>query len=74
MDDIYFHLEYFDRLSERFERKITGKSRQKSPKFNSKLLKDVKKIKKHFEDAEIIQLNAKVRIQSMLELAIVEVV
>ena len=35
------------------ERKITGKSGQKSPKFNSKLLKDVQKIEKHFEDAEI---------------------
>ena len=63
---------YFGRLSKRFERKITGESGQKLPKFNSKLLKDVKKIEKHFEDAEIIQLNAKVRIQSMLELAIVE--
>ena len=51
--DIYFHLEWVGRLSERFERKITGKSGQKSPKFNSKLLKDVQKIEKHFEDAEI---------------------
>ena len=28
----------------------------KSPNFDSKLFKDVKKIEKHFEDSEIIQL------------------
>jgi len=48
-------------LSETFQKPLT----------DSNLLKDVKKIEKSFEDGKIIQLNAKVGIQSSMFLVII---